>query len=123
MKAYRVINEITEERRLVVAEVESELKLNENELAEELCEVEEACIGGFDVWEKDENETTAPDYITREGQTIRVGSPIVWDELDVEKTNTLMEKNGDCPFAEWDFSLWLGTFWDGSNWKLVTVEK
>jgi len=121
MKAYKIKNET--EVRVEVAETIEELELGQDETAEELCDVQPGCVGGFPIWEVGEEEESCPDYMLEDGTTIHTGNPVIFETLDVEKTNQLMTENGDNPFSEWDFMLWVGTFWNGSNWEIITFSR
>ncbi len=127
MKAFRISTKTVwgNEERVEIAEKIENLKINENETVEELCEVENGCVGGFHIINKDGEETFS-DYYLESGtgfDDTGNGCMGTHTEIDIEKTNELMRKNGDADFAYWCFDLWVGSYWDGSNWKVVVVEK
>ena len=122
MKAYKISSD-WKEGEIVVAESISEVVLEDGQEAEELCEVLPACCG-FRVWEKGEDYPTAPDYIQEDGTTYDMyGMEQVqsFGELDIAKTDENKEDD-ECVFEDWDFSLWAGSYWNGSNHILVAVE-
>ena len=127
MKAYKLEadwrNDMDE--KIIVAESIGEVMLEDGQEVVELCEVLSACACDGDVWEKGEDYPTAPDYIQENGNTYdmygmaQVGS---FGELDIARTDENKEED-ECDFEGWDFNLWVGTYWNGSNHKLVAIEK
>ncbi len=130
MKAFRISTKTVwgNEERIAIAEKIEDLFLDETETAEELCEVIYGCSGAdIPYFIKDKEELTYGDYILENG--LIIGDETHSDEgkvigdIDIPRTNRLMKKNGDCDFADWYFDLWVGSYWNGNNWRVVCVRK
>jgi hypothetical protein len=128
MKAFQVFQE-NEQPVLVVAEKKEDVTISGNQEVEELCEVEPGCYlpNGERYFLQDEEESTFGDYIGESGHVLgaedHTGQGQTMGYIDEERTNKLMREKGALDFHEWEFDLWLGSFWNGSNWRVVVIER
>ncbi len=124
MKAFQ----ITDYRKIVIAEKVEDVKMQEWGEIEEVCDVEPGCyLGSEKYFLKGEDEPTYGDYVCEGGRVIgaedHTGEGKTMGYIDVEKTNELCRENGNMDFRDWDFDLWVGSYWNGSNWRVVAVDR
>ena len=133
MKAFEIISHEGgyNESRIVAYENVQELEKYENV---ENCEIEEICnvingCSGADMpyFLEGDDKSTSGDYILEDGSVIgdetHSGQGMSQGNIDIEKTNKINLENGDCEFSDWTFDLWIGSFWNGSNHKVIVIEK
>ena len=133
MKAYEITEkkEWGEERSIVAAENVEEAKKSftgEIDEIEELCELLPGCSGAdIPYFLEGEEEISSGDFILENGAVIgdssHSGAGMAMGDIDIARTNELSEKDGCNPFSDWEFNLWIGSFWNGSNWRVITIER
>ena len=106
------------------AEKKEDLNLGKNETAEEIGDASQAChSGSMGYYKKGDDEMCYDEYIAADGTIIDGDSGKDAGEIDIERTNAYNEKEGFNEFDAWEFDLWMTRYWDGSNWKIVCIDK
>ena len=132
MKAYKIISHEQEfyENRIVAYENMQELEKYENienSEVKEICEMSSGCSGAdMGYYIIGDDEIIFGDYILEDGSIIgdetHSGEGTNQGSLDIGKTDKMNIENGDCKFLDWSFDLWIGSYWNGSNWKIIVID-